>query len=197
MEYFNNGYRLPARQPVQMPPIRTGAATIQAPPASVPPAPPEVVEEGNPYAVAQVRGSREHPNLIGEVEFHPFVDGTLVVAKISGLPQSQYGKKAGPFLGFHIHEGNSCQEAEGNNPFPQSKEHFNPNDLPHPYHAGDMPMLLSNDGFAYMSVYTNRFTPGEVVGRTVIIHNMTDDFRSQPSGDSGMKIACGVIVSKL
>ncbi|NMB33378.1 MAG: superoxide dismutase family protein, partial [Clostridium sp.] len=44
-------------------------------------------------------------------------------------------------------------------------------------------------------VYTSRFTPREVVGKTVIIHENPDDFRSQPSGDSGDRIACGVIRS--
>ena len=44
-----------------------------------------------------------------------------------------------------------------------------------------------------MTVLTNRFTVREIIGKTVVIHNMPDDFRSQPAGDSGMKIACGVI----
>ena len=59
--------------------------------------------------------------------------------------------------------------------------------------ASDLPVLMGNKGLAWCKFYTDRFYPEDVVGKTVIIHDMPDDFRSQPSGDSGMKIACGVI----
>ena len=45
-----------------------------------------------------------------------------------------------------------------------------------------------------MQVYTGRFMPEDVIGKTVVLHGMPDDFHTQPSGDSGMKIACGEIV---
>ncbi|MBP3342443.1 MAG: superoxide dismutase family protein, partial [Peptococcaceae bacterium] len=60
-------------------------------------------------------------------------------------------------------------------------------------HAGDLIPLLSVGGKAWSSFYTGRFYPEDIIGRTVVIHNMPDDFRSQPAGDSGEKIACGVI----
>ena len=63
----------------------------------------------------------------------------------------------------------------------------------HPRHAGDLPPVLSNDGTAWMEIYTGRFYPMDVVGRTIVLHEMPDDFKTQPSGDSGMKIACGEI----
>lgn len=56
-----------------------------------------------------------------------------------------------------------------------------------------MPVLMGNHGMAWSEFYTDRFYPEDVVGKTVIIHDMADDFRSQPSGDAGEKIACGVI----
>ena len=71
--------------------------------------------------------------------------------------------------------------------------HFNPSDCPHPYHAGDFPQLLSNGGFAYLQFITERINVEEIIGRTVIIHYGSDDFVSQPSGNAGEKIACGVI----
>jgi Cu-Zn family superoxide dismutase len=52
-------------------------------------------------------------------------------------------------------------------------------------------MLCKNR--AYLSVLTDRFNVSDIIGRTVIIHNMPDDFTSQPSGNAGEKIACGVI----
>lgn len=74
--------------------------------------------------------------------------------------------------------------------------HYNPENTEHPKHAGDLPPLLANNGIAWSAVYTDRFYPEDVVGRTVIIHDMADDFHTQPSGDSGMKMACGEIVSE-
>ena len=61
--------------------------------------------------------------------------------------------------------------------------------------AGDLQPVLSNDGTAWMEIYTGRFYPMDVVGRTIVLHEMPDDFKTQPSGDSGMKIACGEIKS--
>lgn len=52
-------------------------------------------------------------------------------------------------------------------------------------------------GIAWCQFYTNRFYPEDIIGNTVIVHDMPDDFRSQPSGDAGVKIACGVIEMKM
>ena len=108
----------------------------------------------------------------------------IVTAKISGLPQNGTG-----FYGFHIHEGNNCDGAG----FSDTGGHYDPKGLPHPSHAGDLPPLLSNNGNAYMTVKTERFRLKDIIGRTVVIHAGPDDFHTQPSGNSGEKIACGVI----
>ena len=108
----------------------------------------------------------------------------MVVADINGLPETEAG-----FYGFHIHEGCNCR---GEN-FANTGGHYDPEGREHPNHAGDLPPLLSCRGKAYLAVMTNRFRPEEIIGRTVVIHSKPDDFRSQPSGDSGEKIACGVI----
>lgn len=60
-------------------------------------------------------------------------------------------------------------------------------------HAGDLPPLLSCQGNAYLSVKTDRFSVNEIIGRTVVIHSNPDDFHTQPAGNAGKKIACGVI----
>ena len=116
--------------------------------------------------------------------FYQTKDGVLVSARISGLPQSEAG-----FFGFHIHEGENCK----GDSFKNTGGHYNPKDRPHPSHAGDLPPLLSCSGSAYMTVKSCRFRVRDIIGRTVIIHGGTDDFRTQPSGDAGEKIACGVI----
>lgn len=78
-------------------------------------------------------------------------------------------------------------------PFADAMSHYNPNDCEHPHHAGDLPPLFGNDGFALLLFLTSRFSVDEIIGKTVIIHDQPDDFTTQPSGNSGTKIACGVI----
>lgn len=128
-----------------------------------------------PSAWAAVRGGGAG----GFVHFYAVEGGTLVCAEIHGLPESENG-----FFAFHIHEGSDCAAPGG---------HYNPQNAPHPSHVGDLPPLLSNDGHAYMTVLTDRFTPEQVIGKTVVIHAGPDDFRTQPSGDPGRMLACGPI----
>ncbi|NLF57432.1 MAG: superoxide dismutase family protein, partial [Candidatus Hydrogenedens sp.] len=99
---------------------------------------------------------------------------------------------AGEVFGFHIHEGNACT-GNASDPFAATGGHFNPQSCPHPQHAGDLPPLFGNNGYAWSSVLTDRFTVDAIAGRTVVIHRRPDDFTTQPSGNSGEKIACGVI----
>lgn len=150
-----------------------------------------ILMEQNPEASAEIEGSAAYPKIKGEVAFYPLWRGALVVASISGLPKGMKpcGEK---FFGFHIHTGADCT-GDATDPFADTGGHFNPSDCRHPEHAGDLPPLMGNDGYALGIFYTDRFYPEEVVGRTVVIHDMPDDFKSQPSGDSGMKIACGEI----
>lgn len=138
-----------------------------------------------PAAMALITGSPEAPDIRGSVKFYPQREGTLVTAEVWGLPDTS----PSGFFALHIHEGGSC-EGQG---FPETGGHFNPNNSLHPLHAGDLPPLLNNFGKAYMAVLTGRFHPGEIVGKTVVIHSGADDFHSQPAGNPGRKIACGVI----
>ena len=56
-----------------------------------------------------------------------------------------------------------------------------------------MPPLFGADGYAFLAFVSSRFTVNEILGKTVIIHSGVDDFKTQPSGNAGEKIACGVI----
>lgn len=134
-----------------------------------------------PGAVACMQGEN---GLHGKVKFYPFHNGTLVVADICGLPESETD-----FFAFHIHEGGDCR-GEG---FPDTGGHYNPRGTEHPKHAGDLPPILSCGGKAYLAVVTQRFRIKDVIGKTVVIHSHPDDFKTQPSGGAGNKIACGVI----
>ncbi len=143
-----------------------------------------MTHDARPSAIACIRGGDAHPALRGTVRFIPRENATMVIAAITGLPDTDTG-----FFAFHIHEGGSCHGAG----FPDTGGHYDPNGREHPRHAGDLPSLLSNHGSAYLAVLTDRFQVGDVIGRTVVIHSQPDDFRSQPSGNAGSKIACGVI----
>ncbi|MBQ9267253.1 MAG: superoxide dismutase family protein [Clostridia bacterium] len=143
-------------------------------------------------ATAHIRGGKDYPRINGTVTFKEVKDGVMVTAKIKGLPQAKDHCK-GRFFGFHIHEGTSCT-GNPEDEFANAKTHYNPTNCPHPFHAGDLPPLLENNGYAYMSVLVNKFKLKDILGKVIIIHDMPDDFKTQPSGNSGTKIACGKIV---
>ena len=144
-----------------------------------------------PAATTVLAGKGDYQTIRGKVDFFDTYEGTVVVAELTGIPESVI-KRSGGFLGFHIHEGGSCT-GNAQDPYADAGTHYNPGRKEHPEHAGDLPSIMTNDGNAFMVVYTDRFHPEDVIGKTVILHAMPDDFRSQPSGDSGMKIACGKI----
>lgn len=146
-----------------------------------------------PEAQAMIKGSQSFPNIAGMVFLYQIAGGVLLMAEVQGLPQGTGACPANVF-GFHIHDGRSCT-GNRNDSFANAGAHYNPHNCPHPAHAGDLPPLFGNQGYAFMTFFTNRFTVNEVVGRTVIVHMLPDDFTTQPSGNSGAKIACGEIVS--
>ena len=142
-------------------------------------------------AKAHIKGGKKYPKIDGTITFRETKNGIIVTAKINNLPQSK-DKCKGRFFGFHIHEGTSCT---GNleDEFKNAKSHLNLTNCPHPFHIGDLPPLIENNGFAYMSVLINKFKIKDILGKVIIIHDMPDDFTTQPSGNSGTKIACGKI----
>lgn len=137
-----------------------------------------------PTAIADICGSDDYPGLHGQVSFYQRRCCVLVEATIRGLPSNETG-----FFGFHIHTGGSCTGTD----FSDTGGHYNPDETLHPLHAGDLPPLMVCNKEAYMTVATNRFRIADIIGRTVIVHDMADDFHTQPSGNAGTKIACGVI----
>ncbi len=145
---------------------------------------------GIPRAYAHMNGSEQFPDVKGMVLFYPYENGTVVVADIGGLPKEMESGRN--FLGFHIHEGFVCT-GNAQDPFADAGMHYSKTPTMHPGHTGDMPVLFVNQGKAWMAFFTDRFIADEVRGRTVVIHDMADDFRSQPAGNSGSRIACGVI----
>ena len=147
-----------------------------------------------PQAIATVRGSSAHPKIRGTVRFYQLPQGVLVSAEVDGLPEHG-GACGSSIFGFHIHSGSACS-GNAEDPFANALAHYNPSECPHPAHAGDLPPLFGNRGYAFSLFLTDRFSVREIIGRTVIIHSDPDDFTTQPSGNAGKKIACGVVQAR-
>lgn len=147
--------------------------------------------------VAEIKGGPLAPDLRGHAYFIDVAGGTEVCVRVEGLPPYQPAQgdrpQIGPF-GFHLHQNGDCCVGDPENPFLAAGEHWNPDNQPHGNHAGDFPVLFSNHGVAIMCFFTDRFKPWEVVGKSVIIHQSPDDYRTQPSGNSGKRLACGIIL---
>ncbi|WZL74558.1 superoxide dismutase family protein [Clostridiaceae bacterium 35-E11] len=148
-------------------------------------------------ARANITGGPLAPEIRGYVFFRDVPGGTVIYANISGLPSYQPAENdkapIGPH-GFHIHENGNCAIGDPENPFQAAGEHWNPDNQPHGNHAGDFPVLFSNHGYAIMSFFTDRFKSKDVIGKSIIIHQNPDDYRSQPAGNAGKRLACGVII---
>ncbi len=147
-------------------------------------------------ARAIVRGGPLAPSISGRVDFISVPGGTDVIVRIKGLPPYQPATEErnpiGPH-GFHIHQIGTCEICDPEDPFQKAGGHWNPDNQPHGNHAGDFPVLFSNQGMARMRFFTNKFKPEDVISRTVIIHEHPNDYRTQPDGAAGRRLACGVI----
>ena len=148
----------------------------------------EILKKNHPDAIAWVEGNELATQLNGSVKFYrtPY-GGVLVEAEIFGLPNINI-QNSSDFYAMHIHEYGDCSEG-----FAHVGGHYNPSQVIHPNHAGDLPPLMANQGYAWTSFYDKRFGITEIIGRSVIIHSFADDFTTQPVGNAGGKIGCGTI----
>ena len=146
---------------------------------------------GIPNASARISGAPDYQNIKGIVNFYRTNLGVIVSVELSGMPYNSE-ECAVNFHGFHIHEGSSCT---GNleDPFANTKMHYNPYNCEHPAHKGDLLPLISSSGYVWENFLIDTFSIEEIIGKTVVIHSNPDDFKKQPSGDSGRKIVCGEI----
>ena len=152
----------------------------------------------NPYsrAVAYISGGPVAPDVQGMMIFADVPGGTEVFAEVFGLPpykpETGENPPISPF-GFHLHENGTCEVGDATEPFTAAGGHWNPTNQPHGNHVGDFPVLFSNEGYAKMSFFTDKFRISDIIGKAVIIHENPDDYRTQPAGAAGKRLACGVI----
>jgi len=142
---------------------------------------------GGPAATAALRPTQGN-NVAGSVTFTQRGDKVHVSANVTGL-------KPGAQQAIHVHEKGDCSSADGMS----AGGHFNPASKPHgpqdgEHHAGDMPNLVADAyGNANASFDLSGVTVQGFEGKGVIVHRDPDDYKSQPAGNAGPRLACGVI----
>ena len=146
---------------------------------------------GKATAVAKLEPTKGN-SASGTVTFTQEGDGVRVSGTITGL-------KPGAEHGFHVHEKGDCSSGDGMS----TGGHFNPDGKPHgpqatPHHAGDMPALLADSyGTATASFTLKGVSIGgpaaDLVGKGLIVHRDPDDYKTQPTGNAGPRVACAVI----
>lgn len=163
-------------------------------PAADAPAADAPAETEAPVLAAAVLEPTQGNQVTGTVNFLEAPDGIRVEATIEGLePNTTHG--------FHIHEEGDCSAPDGTS----AGGHFNPTDDPHggpddpadERHVGDLGNLESDaDGVATYDRVDDLLTvegTTSILGRGMIVHAGADDLESQPTGDAGARLACGVI----
>lgn len=130
----------------------------------------------------------------GKLTLKPMGDGVHITGEIGSL-------KANGIHGFHIHEKGDCSAADATS----AGGHFNPTAQAHgragqgAHHAGDSDNLTADArGVAKVNAHQSGVTLGggaanDIAGRAIIVHAQADDYASQPTGNAGGRIACGVI----
>jgi Cu-Zn family superoxide dismutase len=143
-------------------------------------------------ATAQLKPTKGNKTF-GEATFEQVGNKVRVVVYVQGL-------KPGQEHGLHIHEVGDCSSGDGMS----TKGHFNPYGKPHGHqgsaerHAGDLPSLkAAKNGRAKVEADLDIITltpgPASIIGRGLIVHADPDDYKTQPTGNAGARIACGVI----
>jgi superoxide dismutase, Cu-Zn family len=141
-------------------------------------------------AVAVLEHTKDS-TVAGKVTFTKAEGGVKVEAHVTGLTPGKHG--------FHIHEFGDCSAADGTS----AGGHFNPTGDPHAgpkddkRHEGDMGNIEADkDGavaLEYVDAKLSFDGPGSILGRGVIVHAAADDFKTQPTGNAGGRLGCGVI----
>jgi superoxide dismutase, Cu-Zn family len=170
-----------------------GSAAAGAAPAAAAAAP-----AGAPAsAQAVLQPAKDTPGFSGRVIFYQAGSQVRVVADVTGVsPPGNHG--------FHVHENGKCERDPGKD-FATAGGHFNPAGTPHAcpdaasHHAGDLGNIVINaDGTGHVDVTTSALSlsgASSVVGRAIILHAAPDDCTTQPTGNAGGRLACGVIAA--
>ena len=168
------------------------AACSSTPSAPPPPAPTAAASTAQ-QAIA-VLASASGSRVSGKLTLAPMGDGVHISGEVGGLPPNAPS-------GFHVHEKGDCSAVDASS----AGAHFNPAGSQHgragtaTHHAGDMDNIVADaSGVARVNVHLRGVTLGggaanDIAGRAVIVHAAADDYHTQPTGNAGARVACGVI----
>lgn len=152
---------------------------------------PKTTDQESFHKAKVILAPTKNNNVRGQVTFTVVADGVRIVADVSGLKPGKHG--------FHVHEKGNCSAHDASS----AGGHFNPTDTKHggpdskERHIGDLGNLEADDnGIAHydrVDKLVKLSGPHSVVGKSIVVHADPDDFVSQPAGNAGNRIACGVI----
>lgn len=146
-----------------------------------------LAESSDRFALAKMHDA--NGEFVGIATFHQLKDGSVRVHAIArGLTAGEHG--------IHIHGVGACSPDFG-----AAGSHFNPTGALHPHHAGDLGNITaSSAGVGLLTVFTSSITLtdgplslNDADGSALIIHAGPDDLHTDPTGNSGARVACGVI----
>lgn len=153
---------------------------------------PQDATQSAPLKAIAVLHPTQSNDVRGSITFREVADGVRVEGEIKGLTPGKHG--------FHVHEFGDCSASDAGS----AGDHFNPTNKPHgaaedrERHAGDLGNIEADaSGVAKVNFLDHNLSmikgPRSIIGRSLVVHAKADDLKTQPAGDSGARVACGVI----
>lgn len=172
-------------------PLCSGAADTTSPGPAAPKNLPNASPDANKHFAAAQLSAKSNSHVEGTIQFYAENDGVRVVGIVTGLTAGAHG--------FHVHDKGDCSAPDASS----AGGHFNPGQKPHggpsstEHHAGDLGNITADDsGRVEINVFSHDLSltgANSIVGKSVVIHASADDMKTNPAGNSGARIACGVI----
>ncbi len=187
------------KEPTMRLPLIITSTMLLAACSSTPPAPqaPQAPPAASTAQSARANLASASASIVsGQVRLAPMGDGVHLTGTVGGLaPRSTHG--------IHVHEKGDCSATDASS----AGGHFNPTGSAHgragtaTHHAGDMDNLVADgSGVAPVNIHLSGVTlgggaPNDIAGRALIVHAAADDYTTQPAGNAGARVACGVITT--
>lgn len=171
---------------------KTEEAYTETPPAAESPASAPMESPAASGMTISLQGAPNDTDFAGTVTVHPDGAGVHIVADVAGVDTDG-------MHGIHVHENGQCDhEGEGGKHFTSAGSHFNPAGVEHacpptdPRHAGDLGNIQVTGGKGHLEISAANLSLDQLTGKALILHAGEDDCKTQPTGNAGDRLACGV-----